>query len=78
METLASDITPNEIKEMAKFLKEHPIDPAYDEEMKLMDGDVPDDQFMARLCRSILDNLTQEERDSITENPSEEGQSPKE
>ena len=75
---MAFSITPERIKELQKFLNDHPIDPAYDEEMKLMDGDVPDDQFMARLCRSILDNLTQEERDSITENPSEEGQSPKE
>lgn len=51
---MTSDITPEKIQLMEQYLKDHPIDPAYDEEMKLMDGDIPYEQFLARIYQKIL------------------------
>lgn len=52
---MASDITPQERKEMEEFLKEHPIDPAYDEECECFDGEVPEEQLLARDFKKILE-----------------------
>ena len=46
---MASAITRQEREEMIDFLKDHPIDPAYDEECDTLDGDAPEEQLTARL-----------------------------
>ncbi len=52
---MASSITPQEREEMETFLAAHPIDPAYDEECKYFDGEVPEEQLLARDFKKILD-----------------------
>lgn len=49
------DITPQERKRMEAFLKEHPVDPAYDEECEYFDGNVPESQLLARYYQEILE-----------------------
>ena len=51
---MASCITPARRKELEDYLKEHPIDPAYDEECEMFDGNPPHDQLIARAYRQIL------------------------
>ena len=46
---MVSSITPEFRKKLKQYLKEHPIDPAYDEECELFDGDVPAEQLIAVL-----------------------------
>lgn len=53
---MALDITPQERKEMEEFLKAHPIDPAYDAECELFDGDVSEEQLLSRDFQKILDD----------------------
>lgn len=49
------NITP-EIREMMKsWLREHPIDHAYDEEADKFDGNIPEEQLMSRDYQEILD-----------------------
>ena len=48
------NITPQEIEHYKKYLKEHPIDHAYDEEAEYFDGDCPPEQLAARACYDIL------------------------
>lgn len=54
---MASDFTPEEIAEMQEFLKNHPPDPAYDEEAEYFDGKLPPAEFEARCVRDILEGL---------------------
>jgi len=53
---MASSITPQERKWLEDYLKEHPIDPAYDAECEYFDGDVPLEQLLARDAKEILEN----------------------
>ena len=52
---VASDITPRDIEMMKEFLEKHPIDPSYDEECEYFDGDVPEEQLLARAFKEYLD-----------------------
>ena len=52
---MGSGITPQERKEMEDFLKEHPVDPAWDEECETLDGNPPEDQLVARRYKIILE-----------------------
>ena len=52
---MESNITPEQRKRMEDFLKEHPIDPSYDEECELFDGTPPPEQATARRFQFILD-----------------------
>lgn len=62
---MESDITKQEREEMEAFLAEHPIDPAWDEECRTLDGWPPEDQMTARMYRKILDdNPLQSSNDS--------------
>ena len=54
---MESFITAEEIQRCKDYLKEHPIDHAYDEEAEMLDGKIPRDQYIARLCYSILEQL---------------------
>ena len=54
---MAQPFTPEEIAEMKAFLREHPPDPAYDEEAELFDGKLPPTEFKARCVRDILEDL---------------------
>ena len=47
-------ITQKEIEKYKMFLKEHPIDPVYDEEMEKFDGAVPPEQLAARCIYELL------------------------
>ena len=49
--------TQQEIEELKQFLKEHPIDHAYDEEAEYFDGECPPEQLAARSTYSILKDL---------------------
>lgn len=40
---------------MIDFLEAHPIDHAYDKECEYFDGDVPEEQLLARDYKKILD-----------------------
>ena len=50
-------ITPAEIEHMQQYLKEHPINHAYDEEAELFDNDVPSSELAARTCYRLLEEL---------------------
>lgn len=52
---MALNITPQEREEMETFLAAHPIDPGYDEECKYFDGEVSEEQLLARDFKKILD-----------------------
>ena len=52
---MVSSITPEFRKKLKQYLKEHPIDPAYDEECELFDGDVPEEQLLARDFKELLE-----------------------
>ena len=52
---MASSITSQERKEMETFLATHPIDPTYDEECEYFDGEVPEEQLLARDFKKTLD-----------------------
>ncbi len=52
---MASSITPQERKWLEKYLEDHPIDPAYDEESEYFDGNVPVEQLLARDAKELLD-----------------------
>ena len=54
---MASSITPQEREEMEAFLAAHPIDPAYDEECKYFDGEVPEEQLLARDFKKFLTKI---------------------
>ena len=56
---MAYQITPEEIEEMKRFLKENPIDPQYDdpEGYIVLDGDTPLSQLEARSCYDLLKEL---------------------
>lgn len=47
-------IPPHKLEEMKAFLRDHPVDPAWDEEAEVLDGDLPEDEYLARLCDFIL------------------------
>lgn len=38
-----------DVERMREFLRLHPIDHAWDEEAESLDGNIPGDQFLARL-----------------------------
>lgn len=52
---MALNITPELRKKLEDYLKEHPIDPAYDEECEYLDGNVPVEQLLARDAKRILE-----------------------
>jgi hypothetical protein len=58
MKSVASNITLQELKKMETFLKEHPIDPNYDDECETLDGNPPEDQLTARMYKAILDQYS--------------------
>ncbi len=41
---MGSNITPQDRKRMEDFIRIHPIDHSYDEECKLFDGNVPEEE----------------------------------
>ena len=49
------DITPQQRKKLEDYLIKHPIDPKYDEESEYFDGNVPDEQLLARTAQRILE-----------------------
>lgn len=51
---MAYSITPQRVEELKQYLKEHPIDHAYDEEAELFDGDCPPEQLAARSAFELL------------------------
>ena len=54
MKSVGSNITPQDRKRMEDFIRNHPIDHSYDEECKLFDGNVPEEQLLARDFQEIL------------------------
>lgn len=56
---MAFAITPEEIEHMKNYLKEHPIDPQYDEPEGyiVLDGNTPPSQLAARGYYYILKKL---------------------
>lgn len=54
---MAYTIPPHKIEKMKAFLKKHSIDPIWDEEAEMFDGVLPENEFMARLYKSILEDL---------------------
>lgn len=52
---MASNITPQQRKEMEDFIAENPIDPAYDEEYEYLDGLIPPEQSLSRMFKKLLD-----------------------
>lgn len=52
---MGSALTPYEREKMKRFLQEHPMDPKYDDECELFDGNPPEDQLTARMYQAILD-----------------------
>ena len=54
---MSSLITPERILEMQEFLEQHPPDPAYDERAKMLDGDLPPDEFKARCAYMVLKKI---------------------
>ena len=63
---MASSITKDKIQEMKQYLKDHPIDPAWDREAETLDGIIPDQEMIARLYRSALQDLGELEKDPPT------------
>lgn len=53
---MAYTITPQRIEELKQYLKDHPIDHAYDDPpgMIVLDGDMPPDQAAARSAYELL------------------------
>ena len=63
-------ISTAEIEEMKQYLREHPIDPAWDwEYMKLDNNHTPDEQKIARGYKEILQMLGEMEKDPPKKNP---------
>ena len=57
-------ITASEIEEMKQYLKDHPIDPAWDWHWQAIgENDMPLEQREARICKSILQDLGEMEPD---------------
>lgn len=54
---MASRITPQRIEELKQYLKDHPIDHAWDEEAEYFDGNIPIRQLRARNCYNLLREL---------------------
>ena len=54
---MASNITPDEIKHMQQYLKEHPIDPAYKDALDTLDSSAPPEQMAARGYYELLKRL---------------------
>lgn len=54
---MAYSVTPKRIEELKRYLKEHPIDHAYDEEADLFDGECPPEQLAARSAYELLKML---------------------
>ena len=52
---MESDITPQERKMMIEFIESNPIDHRYAEECVLFDGDVPEEQLLARDFKELLE-----------------------
>lgn len=63
---MASRITPQRIEELKQYLKDHPIDHAWDEEAEYFDGNCPLEQLAARSAYDLLKLLGElpEEPDS--------------
>ena len=55
------DITPQERKKMEEWLKDHPIDHKYDDQVDVFDGDVPEEQLRSRMYQKILSGERTEE-----------------
>lgn len=53
---MAISITPQEIEDMKRYLREHPAQDAEPEEI-VLDGAYDHEQEAARLCREILSSL---------------------
>lgn len=53
------NITPERIKELKQYLKDHPIDPEYDDDdgYITLDEDCPPDQLAAQCARELLKML---------------------
>ena len=63
-------ISTAEIEEMKQYLRDHPIDPAWDwEYMKLDNNHTPDEQKIARGYKEILQMLGEMEKDPPKKNP---------
>ena len=54
---MAYSITPQRVEELKRYLKEHPIDHAYDEEEELFDGNCPIEQLSARAAYEVLEMI---------------------
>lgn len=53
---MAISITPQEIEDMKRYLREHPIQDREPEEI-VLDGAYDHEQEAARICREILSSL---------------------
>lgn len=63
---MASSISKDKIQQMKQYLKDHPINPAWDREAETLDGIIPDQEMIARLYRSALQDLGEMEKDPPT------------
>lgn len=54
---MAYDITPAEREQIKDFLEKNPIDSAYDEACEYLDGDVPEEQLLARSLKKMLEDI---------------------
>lgn len=54
---MESRITPAKIAEWKQFLKDHPIDPAWDDAADTFDAYIPEEQADARMIRFLLKKL---------------------
>ena len=54
---MGQNITKSDIEQAVQYLKDHPIDPAYDEECEYYDSTAPEEQQTARIAKSLLDRI---------------------
>lgn len=66
-------ITPEEIRELQEFLKNHSPDPAWDWADDVFDAPMPSDEFRARCARDILKDLGELPEETDNEEAAEYG-----
>ena len=62
-------ITAADIKKMKQYLKDHPIDPAWDWECMKCDNHAPWEQQKARIYKRLLQEAGEMEKDPPNKNP---------
>lgn len=53
---MASSITSQQRERYINFLKEHPVNPVYDEVCDTLDANPPEEQLLARMYKKLLDD----------------------